>query len=462
MIGSILKWKVLIIMCKLNLNGLTGKVVTKSHCEYGKARQEWNRSVQKFPLIIVYCYTKYDVSNAIIWARKKQVDIRIRSGGHHYEGYSVGNNVIVIDISKMDRLEFTPKKQTLKIQGGTRNEQVYDFISSKGYPFPGGTCPTVGVSGYTLGGGWGYSCRNFGLGCDSLIEIELVDYKGRLIVANKKCHSNLFWACRGGGGGNFGVIVSMTFKIPPKVDKITLIEVYWPKASPEIQRAFLQKWQKWLVDLDYRITLGVSLYNSANEGLAIYGRGIFYGTPEEARDILQSLVCIEGGTTNLEYIGFLDAMKKIEASYPKSEQFKSTGRFVHRYYNDQEIENIIHLIQDRPRGSIFAAISLYALGGKVNEINKNDTAFFYRDAHYILGIQSIWEEPIFKKDNVKWVEQRFSYIKTITNGSFINFPYSELKDYMCAYYGENSERLKEINKEYDPCNIFTFPQGIQN
>lgn len=98
-------------MYKLNLNGLTGKVVTKSHCEYGKARQEWNRSVQKFPLIIVYCYTKYDVSNAIIWARKKQVDIRIRSGGHHYEGYSVGNNVIVIDISKMDRLEFTPKNK---------------------------------------------------------------------------------------------------------------------------------------------------------------------------------------------------------------------------------------------------------------------------------------------------------------------------------------------------------------
>ncbi|MDA2074104.1 hypothetical protein ACTFRD_29905 [Bacillus cereus group sp. MYBK249-1] len=196
----------------------------------------------------------------------------------------------------------------------------------------------------------------------------------------------------------------------------------------------LRKWQKWLVHLDYRITLGGSLYNSANEGLAIYGRGIFYGTPEEAKDILQSLVCIEGGTTSLEYIGFLDAMKKIEASYPKSEQFKSTGRFVYRYYNDQEIENIIHLIQDRPRGSIFAAISLYALGGKVNDINKNDTASFYRDAHYILGIQSIWEEPIFKKDNFKWVEQRFSYIKTITKGSFINFPYSELKDYMCAYY----------------------------
>lgn len=449
-------------MHNLNLQGLTGKVITKFHCEYEQARQEWNRSIQKFPLVIVYCYTNFDISNAIMWARKYKVNIRIRTGGHHYEGYSVGNNVLVIDISKMNCLEFIPKGQKLKMQGGVKNEQVYNFISSKGYPFPGGTCPTVGVSGYTLGGGWGYSCRKFGLGCDSLLEIELIDYRGNLIVANEQCNSDLFWACRGGGGGNFGVIVSMTFKLPLKVDKVTFVEIYWPTASSEIQQLFLEKWQKWLVNLDHRITLGVSLYNSVSEGLAIYGRGLFYGTPEEARDILQPLVCIDGGTINLEYISFLDAVEKIEASYPRSEQFKSTGRFVYRYYDRQEIKNIISLIQERASGSIFAAISLYALGGKVSSINKEDTAFFYRDAHYILGIQSIWENPIFKKDNVQWVEQRFNYIKTITQGSFINFPYSELKDYMSAYYGRNAGRLRKINKKYDPLNLFTFPQGIKS
>ncbi|MEK4838617.1 FAD-dependent oxidoreductase [Bacillus sp. FSL L8-0152] len=449
-------------MIKLNFEGLTGEIITEFDCEYEKARQEWNHSIEKFPVVIVYCYTNCDVRNAIIWARKNKVSIRIRSGGHHYEGYSIGNNVLVIDISKMNCLEVTLKGEALKIQGGVKNEQIYDFISSKGYPFPGGTCPTVGVSGYTLGGGWGYSSRYFGLGCDNLIELELIDYKGRVIRANETCHKDLFWACRGGGGGNFGVIVSLTFKLPPKVDKVTLIELYWPNTSVNLQKEFLRTWQSWLVNLNNKMTIGVSIYNSIAEGMAIYGRGLYYGTLEDATIILQELLHIGGGRMNLQYVSFLEAMDIVQSSYPSSEQFKSTGRFVHRQYNEEEIEKIVNLIEDKANGSVFAAISLYPLGGNVKSVDRDATAFYYRDAHYILGIQTIWEDPIYKKDNVQWVEKRFDYIKTITKGSFINFPYSELKDYMIAYYGGHAERLREINKKYDPCNLFSFPQGIQN
>ncbi|OFD81220.1 FAD-linked oxidase [Bacillus mycoides] len=159
-------------MYELSYEGLTSEIITRYDCEYEEARQEWNRAIQKFPLSIIYCFTKWDVSNAIIWARKNEITIRIRSGGHHYEGYSVGNNVLVIDISKMNSMQLNEHKNTLVIQGGAQNKQIYDFISSKGYPFPGGTCPTVGVSGYTLGGGWGYSSRYFGLGYDNLIELR--------------------------------------------------------------------------------------------------------------------------------------------------------------------------------------------------------------------------------------------------------------------------------------------------
>ncbi|MGE7872484.1 FAD-binding protein [Bacillus paramycoides] len=449
-------------MYELSYEGLTGEIITRYDYEYEDARQEWNRAVQKFPLAIVYCYTKWDVSNAIIWARKNEIAIRIRSGGHHYEGYSIGNNVLVIDISRMNCIQFNQDKNTIKIQGGAQNKQVYDFISSKGYPFPGGTCPTVGVSGYTLGGGWGYSSRYFGLGCDNLIELELIDYKGSVITASESCHKDLFWACRGAGGGNFGIVVSLTFKLPPKVDKVTLVELYWPNASVNIQKEFLHVWQNWLVDLNNKMTIGASIYNSATEGLAIYGRGLFYGTPEEANIILQDLLHIDGVTTNLQYISFLEAMEIVQSSYPPSEHFKSTGRFVQKQYNEEEIEQIISLIQKRATGSVFAAISLYPLGGKVKEINKDETAFYYRDAYYIIELQSIWEDPILKKDNVQWLEKRFEHIESITEGSFVNFPYSRLQDYMTAYYGTHANKLRKINKKYDPLNVFTFPQAIKN
>ncbi|MGL5086304.1 MAG: FAD-binding oxidoreductase, partial [Clostridium sp.] len=143
---------------------------------------------------MVYCYDKYDVSNAICFARGKKIGFRIRSGGHNYEGYSSGNAIIIIDISRMNKVRVVEDWSIVKIQGGVDNKKLYEFVSSRGYPFPGGSCPTVRVAGYSLGGGWGYSTRYLGLGCDSIIQIEIVDYTGKLIIANEHCNSDLFWA----------------------------------------------------------------------------------------------------------------------------------------------------------------------------------------------------------------------------------------------------------------------------
>lgn len=441
--------------------GLTGEVIHPTNPRYREARQEWNRAIQKYPLVIVYCFTRTDVSNAICWARKHNIGIRIRSGGHHYEGYSTGNCILVIDVSKMNRLKVDRDKNMLIIQGGVTNQQVYDLVSSEGYPFPGGTCPTVGVVGYTLGGGWGYSSRYLGLGCDSLLELKLVNYSGKVITANKDCNSDLFWACKGAGGGNFGVVVSMTFKLPSKVDKVTLVEMYYPEASKETMVIFLDTWQRWLKGLDERMTLVSSVYNSVEEGKSIFGRGLFYGTPEDAERLLRPFAKIEGAEFNLQEMTFLEAMQKVQASYPDSEKFKSTGRFVDRQYGLSELENIADLINEKAVGSVFAAVSLYALGGKVQAVEKSDTAFYYRNAQYIMGIQSVWENTMFANENILWVQERFKYLEAITNGSYVNYPYSELTDYETAYYGQNANRLNQINERYDPYNVFEFPQALR-
>nr|WP_245916771.1 hypothetical protein [Bacillus fungorum] len=132
-----------------------------------------------------------------------------------------------------------------------------------------------------------------------------------MITANETCHKDLFWACREAGGGNFGVIVSLTFKLPPKVDKVTLIELYWPNTSVDMQKEFLHTWQSWLVNLNKKMTIGVSIYNSSAEGLAIYGRGLYYGPPEDATIILQELLHISGVRMNLQYVSFLEAMNSM-------------------------------------------------------------------------------------------------------------------------------------------------------
>jgi FAD/FMN-containing dehydrogenase len=246
----------------LFLQGLTGEVVTMKDKIYDEAREEWNCTINKFPLVIVYCERKQDVVNAICWARKRCIGIRIRSGGHHYEGYSIGDLVLVIDVSRLNRLKLDKKRNILKMEAGAKNMEVYDLIGSNGDVFPGGTCPTVGVSGYALGGGWGLSCRLYGLGCDSLLELELVNYQGRLIKANRCCNSDLFWACRGAGGGNFGVVVSMTFQLPnPTNSPVTLFRFFYVGTTTAKQAQVMNTWQNWLLGLDKRMTLVGRFYN---------------------------------------------------------------------------------------------------------------------------------------------------------------------------------------------------------
>lgn len=443
------------------LCGLTGEIVTPFYPTYDEARQGFNRAIQRFPLIIVYCTNNKDISNAVLWSRKHCVPIRIRSGRHNYEGYSNGNCILVIDISRMNDIYIDECLGQLKVQGGITNGQVYDFVASKEYPFAGGTCPSVGVSGYSLGGGWGLSCRNFGLGCDSLQEIELINYEGCTIKANCENYCDLFWACRGAGGGNFGVVVSMTYNLLPKVKSVTLIEIDYLNVDSAEQEKFLSIWQEWLKTADDRVTLIGRIYNSIEDGLAMLIRGIFYGDCEEAKQSVEEFLSLEGANYNIESMTFFEAVTIIGSTYPPFEKFQSVSRFVAEDFTYAEREELVSIIKERPQGSVFAGISMYALGGRVSEVGTDDTAFYYRNANYIIWLETIWEEKRYAEENREWINKQFPYLEAITTGSYVNFPYGELPNYLEEYYGGHANKLMQIKKKYDPFNIFSFPQGIE-
>ncbi len=436
--------------------GLTGKVIVPGDFNYAEARQEWNEAVNKFPCVIVYCFNLCDIANAILWSRKYGVNLRIRSGGHNYEGYSTGTGKIIIDTSCMNHISVDCDKDTVEVQAGTRLMNLYEMLYRYGYAFPGGTCPRVAISGLVLGGGIGLSTRYLGLTADSLIETNMVGAEGNYITSNNFDNPELFWALQGAGGGNFGVVTSYKFRLKKKVDKITLIQLEWHDNKPA-RLEFLKVWQDWLRTLDCRISAFGGIYKRG-----AWLNSFFYGRPEEVMQIIAPFLNIPGITLKkIEYINFIDAVKRIGNEYPAQEAFKSTGRFMQGGLCSDQLDMLIDIIDNAPTGAN-SYISVYSLGGAVRDKSENDTAFFYRNADYILGVSSSWETEQKAQSHIQWVTAAFRYIYTITVGSYINFPYNELANYQQEYYGQHLQQLQCIKKQYDPYNVFSFPQSIKN
>lgn len=449
-------------MINFDYNGLTGEVVTREDFEYEEGRKCWNRAIEKYPLVIVYCKTEEDIRNAIIFAKANSLSIRVRSGRHHYEGYSTGNDVVVIDISRMNKISIDEEKEIVRIQGGVRNRELYEATGKKGYPFPGGGCPSVGVVGFTLGGGWGYSSRLLGLGCDRLVEVELINSDGELVICNKDLNEDLFWALRGCGGGNFGIVTSMTFNLPPKIEMATLINIDFENIDFEENIELIEVWQEKYKILDKRANFKMAIYNSSEKGRGVKIVGLVYGDKKLANELLKPIRdIVSSGTYSLQYMTVLEANRIIQDSHPDYERYKSLGRFVYRDFSREEIIELLNIIENRAQGATYTAITLYGLGGVIREVKKDNTAFYHRDANFILGFQSVWEEQRFVQANRQWFLEKLDYIKSITKGSFINFPCAELENYEEEYYGDNSRLLKLIKEKYDKDDFFNFEQDIR-
>lgn len=450
-------------MRSVDYSGLTGKIITKESFEYEESRLAWNRAIEKYPLVIIYCNNEEDVINAILWAKNNDIEIRVRSGAHSYEGYSTGNDVAIIDISKMNEIYIDENNGFARIGGGVRNREIYEDLGSRNYAFPGGGCPTVGVAGLVLGGGWGYSSRFLGLACDSLIEVEMINYEGKKLILNEQSNSDLFWACKGSGGCNFGIITSMTIKLKEKIKMGTLIHINYPNICNKDNIKVIEVLQELYKNLDRRMNLKTAIYNSAERGRGVKLTGLFYGNSIEAREILNPLENITSLIeTKIEDMSILECNRWIQDSHPDYEKYKSTGRFVYRDYNHDEIKQLIEIIDAPAEGSVYTAISFYGAGGAIADVDKLDTAYYYRDAKFIMGIQSVWEENKYADINRKWVKSNFRSIEILTEGSFVNFPLDELDNYEKEYYGQNIKRLKEIKKQYDPYNVFNYPQVIKS
>lgn len=439
----------------MKFQGLTGRVILPEDPDYNRARQEYNLAVDKYPAAIVYCFDQRDVANAVIWSREREIPLRIRSGGHNYEGYSTGDGDLVIDTTCMNDITVNAGEDTVGVQAGTRLLPLYERLAEYGYTFPGGTCPAVAISGLVLGGGIGLSVRLLGLTADSLIEAEMIDAAGEALTANCNCHADLFWALRGAGGGNFGVVTNYKFGLLKTVDKITLIQLRWDN-NLLARNSFIGIWQDWLPDLDRRLSAFSGIYKRG-----AWMNAFFYGRPEEAQIVLGPILAIPGITRRIiEYVPFISAVERIGAGYPRRDAFQAPGRFVYCRFTGEQLGTLA-AIMDKAPSETESSLRVYSLGGAVRDVGPEATAFTARNADYIMVITSSWENKNEEPLHRAWIQAGYDYIHQITRGSYVNFPYAQTPCYEVAYFQEHLTRLQCIKRKYDPDDIFHFPQSIR-
>ena len=231
---------------------LTGDVVFRGQSGYAEARREFNPRFDYFPDVIVFCRDTADVQNAVRWARKHGVPIRLRCGRHSYEAYSTADNAIVIDVSRLEAFTIAADRKSAEIGAGTPLIEVYETLFDYGVTIPGGSCPTVGITGLVLGGGFGLLSRLLGITADSLLGVEMVTADGDVVRADEHENSDLFWACQGGGGGNFGIVTSLRFTLHP-ITNVSIYNLTWPWDATLLAEV-IEYWQQWAKGADRRVT----------------------------------------------------------------------------------------------------------------------------------------------------------------------------------------------------------------
>ena len=360
------------------------------------------------------------------------------------------------------------KPQALTTFGAAKNQDVAAVGRQYGRGLPGGQCPTVGVSGFVLGGGLGFHMREHGLGIDSLLETEIVTADGKLLHVSDKEHPDLFWALRGGGGGNFGINTSFTFRTFSIPEQVTTFSLTW-EGEACIQ-AFLA-FQEVLVHAPD--TLGAIADFSAETGksgpsqpvLEVVGQLV--GTKNATEKLFASVIAAaKPKTAEIEERSFWDAKTYLSEVTNAPKPFAERSRFHPGPLTEAGVTAIIDAFTRAPlKGSQRVESSFFAWGGAVARVAPDATAFVHRNNLWLQTFHCSWgaeDTKLMTDQLIGWLDEFYNAMKPFASDrAFQNFPDPQLEHPLQSYYGENLKRLVEVKRNYDPYNFFTFDQSIK-
>ena len=442
---------------------LVGRVVLPSDPSYNEDRQESNPACQSYPELIVYCVCESDALECLAVARRYRLWVAARSGGHSTAGYSV-NSGMVVDVSEMSGVVLDPPNQRVHVLPGTDFDHFNGAMNHTGWHVPTGACGSVHVSGFVQGGGYGYTSRAFGIQSDMVESFRVALADGRIVTASAQENAPLYWALRGGTGGNFGVLLQVTYRMV-RLDQVWAWAVSWDAAHAAqvltlMQRQFMKTGAP--DALGYMMNLGYQ------NGVPVYMvQGMFCGTREAGLQAIAPLMAVPSAQLLVDKTGTYPEMNVWLEDQPYTlpdnlpdgvAETKASG-YINTPLSPADWQRIIDYFKTSPNPWSLAYLEPY--GGAINRYPVGDSAFIHRDVDADLVVDVFWRNPAERAQMEAWLDGFMALVKPFLNGHvYQNYPDASLRDYACAYWGPAYPRLQQVKAQYDPTNFFHFQQSV--
>lgn len=428
----------------------------------------WNlRWVGRRPMAqaVVRATSAEDVSAALRWAQETSTPIVARSGGHSYTGYSTTSGV-VIDVSSMHAVTYDPATERAAVSGGARNSDAYAALEQVDRTITHGRCYGVGVAGLVLGGGIGFNMRRFGLTCDQLIDTEVVLANGEIVRASESENPELFWAARGGGGGNFGIHTAFTFQTYAATE-LVVFELVWTTDVERVLRALLDVLHQAPRELGAKLNVRASRGESDGDVVMTVGLlGQLAGSRDELQALLAPIYAIarpDPGRGFVRAERYWDGQALLSEEGPPELSYERS-RYVVERLSDEAVDAVLAQLRAWPTTSGFATWKGFLTGGAVGDVAPDATAFVHRRDWLLSTIDIGWSagDPEARVlESLEWLDAFHEAMTPFTSSeSYQNFIDDSETDWARAYYGANLERLVDVKRAYDPDNVFNFAQSI--
>jgi FAD/FMN-containing dehydrogenase len=417
----------------------------------------------KLPRAVLVAHAVADVQAAVRWAAAHKVPIAARSGGHSYAGYSTVKDGLVVDLRHLRGIALEHANTRVVLGPGAQLGDVYARLAAHGVTIPAGTCPSVAVGGLAQGGGFGLASRDLGVTADRVMAVQIVTADGRVRHAGKRKHADLYWACRGGGGGNFGIVTAFTLRTA-HAPRAAWFSVSWPWAQAS---AALAAWQQVMGGAPDALTSVLSLSGARH----VSAVGQFRGSVARLRGLLGPLSAVAGaqlstgsddygalqrrwaGCATISHAACHTVGTRPGGTLPRA-RFAAGSDYVGRVIPAAGRAAAIAAVQRRPTGT---SMLFDAYGGAINRVAPDATAFVHRDA--LCSIQYLAYGDT--ASGAAWVKSARAAMAPYVNGeAYQNYIDPALGRWRHAYYGTNLARLKAVKAAVDPDRVFDFKQAI--
>ncbi len=436
---------------------VSGSVLAPGDAGYDSARAVHNGLIDRRPALIVRCRTACDVAAALALARRAGLEVSVRGGGHNVAGRAVTDGGVMIDLAEMKGIAIDPERATATAEGGVIWGELNDAAAEHGLAVTGGAVSGTGIAGYTLGGGLGWLMAKYGLAADNLLSVELVTAEGDVLQVNAASHSDLFWALRG-GGGNFGVATSFTYRLHPLRTIVGGLIAHPIDAAPELLRFYREA----VADASDELTVFAGLVHAPDgSGAKLAALVVFHtGDGDEAERDLEpfktwgSPLLVEVGPMPYPVMNTI-----LDAGFPAGSLNYWLSSFTGGL-PDELIDLAVERFATVP--SAMSSILFEHFHGAVTRVGATETAVPHRDEGWNLLIPSVWTDAAESEANIAWSRETFAATRPhFGSGRWLNYlGDDQAEDAIRAAYGPNYERLREVKRRYDPDNVFHLNHNI--